>query len=297
MANPQIVMSAPLPTTFRGKPQDFFEAIIARLQLLGLPTGFNTDSTMPTSNQGPWLKGGKEIWVWDETATPPTYVPQSLSFLNQQVFVGDNAPDPTVYQLWLKTSGSTLVSWNFYFGDIIGWVGFPSVLANGVITHEMLQDNCVYRNNIAPGEVTIDKLQANLPLSKFVLGQANQVIRMSTDGTVLSYGPVDVNSGNLSPTIGAWTTWAHTLGVVPARIRVVMVCTTAVNGWAVGAEYEVPRYQGSGTSVVFNVGADATNVYLWLSVAPAYDTNPTSGVVSTGTYDTAHWKMKIYAGV
>mgnify|MGYP003342637890 FL=1 len=73
--------SSPLPYNWSGNPNEFLSALTARLYLesdeqIALIT---SGSVMPTSNIGPWLKDGREWYVWDPVSG--TYVPQTITAL------------------------------------------------------------------------------------------------------------------------------------------------------------------------------------------------------------------------
>lgn len=67
-------------------------------------------------------------------------------------------------------------------------------------------------------------------------------------------------SGSVSVVFRSMTTIAHGLGEKPKLIRIVAVCTTAINGYAVGDEVEITvadaAHQGTAAP------RDATNIYL-----------------------------------
>jgi len=99
---PVFFRASPLPSNFRGTPQNFLDAIVARLSIateeqLSL---FVTGSTMPTSDEGPWLKDGLTWWVWDSTLG--TYKPQVLDPLSLRYILSETPPDHTLYDLWIQ---------------------------------------------------------------------------------------------------------------------------------------------------------------------------------------------------
>ncbi len=74
-----IVRGAPLPPTFKGTLNQFYQAMLDRLEVLS-PFGqlqFQVGGVQPTSNVGPWLKDGTEWYVWDESTK--TYVPITIN--------------------------------------------------------------------------------------------------------------------------------------------------------------------------------------------------------------------------
>jgi hypothetical protein len=294
MSEPQIVMSAPLPMNFRGTPQQWFEAMVARLELLGLPTGFVTGDTMPTSNQGPWLKGGTEIWVWDETASPPTYVPQSLSFLTQQVWIGDKStpPDETKYTIWLQTDGTNFYGWAVWLGPFVKWVSPSSGIQPDSVTTDMLQKPAVYRDNIADGEVVSSKIQNDLPIAKLAMGTANQLIQMR--GGVPTWDNFFKVSPNLDWGNNRGTLWAHGLGQVPTFVQATLVCVAPSGGFAVGTEINLPgasRDYGGNEGDTPQITRDATNVGCYVrNGISLLDTS----LDAPFDVSSAYWKLKFY---
>jgi hypothetical protein len=294
-------MAAPLPTAFSGTPQQWFEQMLQRMQLENMPVGFVTSTTMPTSNQGPWLKNGVEIWVWNDDSA--TYVPQSLSWLNQQTYIGDinsTAPDPTVYQIWLQTNGSLFVGFAVYMGSYVGWVtpGAATGVANDSITTDMLQDGCVTSTKIAAGAITTAQLVNGIPVIKLAGGTAGQMLRTASDGVTVTWqtfiqtGPTHTftNSG-----VDSFQD-AHGLSAPPKFIRLVMVCTTADGSYAVGAEVDIKSVfaeDGSGNAnfVQCNVYADASYIYV-----DCY--NAAGGVFTRGgrALHSGKWSYKLYWG-
>lgn len=77
-----IVRGAPLSPTFKGTLNQFYQAMLDRIEVLS-PFGqlqFQVGGVQPSSNVGPWLKDGTEWWVWDETTK--TYVPITVNPLS-----------------------------------------------------------------------------------------------------------------------------------------------------------------------------------------------------------------------
>lgn len=80
---------------------------------------FVTGNTAPTSNVGPWLANGNEWRVWDSGTG--TYVPITINQGSLGYFIGNTAPDHTIYQFWIETDapGSPLALKIYYSG---AWV-------------------------------------------------------------------------------------------------------------------------------------------------------------------------------
>jgi len=134
-----IIQMSPLSPTFAGTPQDLANEMLRRMKILS-PSGvsfISTSDTMPASNVGPWLKGGTQWYVWDETLN--TYVPLDISpSFTIPFWQGLSVPAGTVPPVWLKTTkdptdidptvGSP-VSW--YVWDGTAWVGTGNVVLAG----------------------------------------------------------------------------------------------------------------------------------------------------------------------
>jgi hypothetical protein len=116
-----VIVAAPLDPTFNGGPQELFDAMIENMEIQA-PTGTNffvVGDAMPTSNVGPWLKGGDRWYVFDDTLG--TYVPLNIDDSVTQVFVTQEATpdapadgDPSI---WLRTVGTRVIAWYFWDGS------------------------------------------------------------------------------------------------------------------------------------------------------------------------------------
>ena len=69
-----IIQAAPLPLTFEGNPNEFLAAMVQRMRVVS-PNGANfifIGDVAPTTNVGPWLKGGTQWYVVEhETSKTP----------------------------------------------------------------------------------------------------------------------------------------------------------------------------------------------------------------------------------
>lgn len=114
-----VIVSAQLPPDFIGNPQEFFEAMVKRMEIQS-PQGtsfFVVGDAEPSSDVGPWLKNGTQWWVFD--IDQGKYVPLDISAsLNLFVIGPDNpgTPQPGDPLLWLRTFESRAVAW-------YGWDG------------------------------------------------------------------------------------------------------------------------------------------------------------------------------
>lgn len=114
-----VLVGAQLPPDFSGNPQEFFESLIERLEIMS-PQGtsfFVVGDAEPSSNVGPWLKGGTQWWVFD--VNTGQYIPQDISASLHLFVVGPTtppAPGNGEATLWLRTFETRAISW-------YGWTG------------------------------------------------------------------------------------------------------------------------------------------------------------------------------
>jgi hypothetical protein len=133
------IQMAQLPATFKGSPQDFANAMVARMKILS-PNGTNfifIGDVEPISNVGPWLRGGTQWWVWDDTIK--RYVPLDISASETRWYwIGNTTPASTPPQVWLKTtkdatdqdpSHGSPIGW--YVFDGTDWVAFNNIVFSG----------------------------------------------------------------------------------------------------------------------------------------------------------------------
>lgn len=123
------LQGAPLPQNFKGTPQEWYEAILQRIRIVA-PYGFQTivvGSLKPTSNQGPWLKDGTKLYVWDEDEAD--YVPLDISdSAYPPYWVQSTEPDMTdavalTPRLWFKTDAALTKIDGVYFFINGAWQG------------------------------------------------------------------------------------------------------------------------------------------------------------------------------
>jgi hypothetical protein len=134
-----IIQSAPIPATFTGTPDDFRREIVRRMKIVS-PTGTNfifVGDNEPTSNVGPWLKGGKQWWVWDEDIK--RYVPLDISASETVWFhIGASTPATSDPSVWLRTtqdpseadpSVGSPIGWYVFNGA--AWISFVGIVLSG----------------------------------------------------------------------------------------------------------------------------------------------------------------------
>lgn len=135
-----IVQAAPLPTTFKGSPNDFLAEMVKRMRIVS-PNGANfifIGDVQPTTNVGPWLKGGTQWYVWSDTQN--TYVPLDVSAsVTIPYWIGNATPAGISPPVWLQTTNNstdqnpngfgTPISWYFWNGT--SWQPFDSIPNSG----------------------------------------------------------------------------------------------------------------------------------------------------------------------
>jgi hypothetical protein len=121
------IQTSQLPATFKGTPNDFLIELVRRMRIMS-PSGTNflfIGDTEPTSNVGPWLKGGTKWYVWDDATK--RYVPVDISdSFTIPFFVGATIPASSTPPVWLRTTADA-TDQNPLFGEPIGWYVFDGV--------------------------------------------------------------------------------------------------------------------------------------------------------------------------
>jgi hypothetical protein len=187
-----VIQASQLPATFVGDPNAFFRAMIERMRIVS-PTGisqFVIGDIEPTSNQGPWLKGGTQWWVWDDSLK--TYVPLDISASETHWFqTGANIPTVTDPPVWLRTtsgvtapgtSQGTPVGWYLYNGT--SWVGFTELLDKEVTLSKMA-------DGVRGAIITYDA--TNRPVLQSI-GNPNDFLRVNAGGTDIEWAAADALS-------------------------------------------------------------------------------------------------------
>ena len=122
---------APLPPTFKGKPQDLVDQLVRRARIVS-PSGTSfiyTGDTEPTSNVGPWLRDGTKWYVWDETTK--RYIPLDISDSDVEWFhFGATSPTSSEPPVWLRTDDSgNPIGWYLWINN--AWTPFSGVVTSG----------------------------------------------------------------------------------------------------------------------------------------------------------------------
>lgn len=135
-----IIQMGALPTTFRGTPQELATAMLKRMKIVS-PNGTNfiyIGDVEPTSNVGPWLKGGTQWWVWSEDVK--RYVPLDISASETKwYFIGAATPSTTTPPVWLQTTKDASeadptygnpICWREWNGT--AWVPIGEIILSGL---------------------------------------------------------------------------------------------------------------------------------------------------------------------
>lgn len=297
------IQADPLPTNFRGTPQEFLEALVERLRITTDIVGFVVSDTQPAGNQGPWLKYGRQIWVWDEDTA--TYVPLDVSpSVTNEIWIGEAPPAPISdvdstpkQRLWFKLNGTTVVGLFYWAGDTLGWVTKASELGPNTISSVMLQDGSVTTEKLANLSVTAAKIQDDLPLNKLVKGAARRFLRMDSQAANIRWDTYVTATTELSIQLNTVLEVEHGLGTTPTYVRGVLVCKEAEWGWAVDDELEL-------WSVLEDVGDgwDGSTLYVnntkvGIIVGRTPTVRKKDAPASRADITLAKWKIKFYLGV
>ena len=131
-----LIQMAPLPATFKGSPQEWAEEMVRRFRIVS-PTGTNfifIGDVEPSSNAGPWLRGGTQWWVFDPGIK--RYVPLDISESERLWFqVGNSIPATGDPAIWLKTTKDQTEA-DPSIGRPISWYAFDGtnwVSSNGIV--------------------------------------------------------------------------------------------------------------------------------------------------------------------
>lgn len=137
-----LIQMAQVSPTFVGTPNELAREMVRRMKIVS-PTGTNfifIGDVEPTSNVGPWLKGGTQWWVFDEDIK--RYVPLDISESETQWFqVGNSVPTTSDPPVWLRTtkdqteadpSIGSPIGWHIFDGT--NWIPFLGIVTSGPTT-------------------------------------------------------------------------------------------------------------------------------------------------------------------
>lgn len=136
-----IILMAPIPPTFRGTPQALASEMLRRMKVVsGSGSSFFVISDVePSSNVGPWFKGGTQLWVFDVNGGTNRYIPLDISASETRWFHMQNStPTSSIPPVWLKTERDQTTT-DLSFGRALGWYEwtgsawrpFNSIIASG----------------------------------------------------------------------------------------------------------------------------------------------------------------------
>lgn len=122
-----LIEASPIPPTFRGTPQQFADEMVRRMKIVS-PSGTNfiyIGDVEPTSNVGPWLKGGDRWYVFDEDVK--RYIPLNIDDSATVWYaIGLSTPTSITPPLWLRTTRDATAD-NPNYGSPIGWYVFDGL--------------------------------------------------------------------------------------------------------------------------------------------------------------------------
>lgn len=103
---PVTFRASPLPSGWKGTPQQFLDALVARLSIESQDdlSFFVIGSVAPSSNVGPWLKNGTTWYIWDNVSG--SYIPEILEFQSLRYVVSQTAPSQAAYTFWIEVDGT-----------------------------------------------------------------------------------------------------------------------------------------------------------------------------------------------
>jgi hypothetical protein len=175
------------------------------------------------------------------------------------------------------------------------------IASQGVAADE-LATNSVNAYHLAGGfQFALTNLPAGVT-NKMLYADTNGNWQMLSVGTGLEItnntlqvqqGYLRYSATNASTLAGGVMTFAHGLGVVPGRVRTVMLCVTADAPFVVGSELDIDTVWASGGGDErWAEWADATNVNVALH---GTDLRVITGSGATINPTASRWKVKVYA--
>lgn len=151
-----------LPEGLDTDPQGLLEAFAARFIITpSVPwSSFTLGAAQPTSDLGPWFKGGQELWVWDDNLA--TYIPQVINQISLGYKVAAADPGAADYQVWFDTTAGA-VKWS----NGTTWTDIYTSLRNAVTANT---NNFANYSTTAAMNSAISAAVSSIPAS--VVGQA-----------------------------------------------------------------------------------------------------------------------------
>jgi hypothetical protein len=189
----------------RWTPQQLGDAIAARLSLVTSQSFalFVSGSTAPSSNVGPWLKNGREWYVWDVVSG--SYIPQVLNQASLGYFIGNAAPDHNQYQIWISTTpaGQPLAVNTWYsgawtdvyaavIGDYMTTAAFNAAIAN---YYTQAQTNAAIATAVGGLTTTVYEFRAYKSAATQIVSSGAGITQVVFDG--ISFNPDGAFAANV----------------------------------------------------------------------------------------------------
>jgi len=173
---------SPFPTNADYTPQEFADALVARMSIESPTTisFFVSGPTAPTSNVGPWLKNGLTWYVFD---TPTAaYVPQVIESQSLMYIFQNGAPDHNFYTFWGSLDGSGKAQSIQYFSSG-AW-------------HDVYEDTFALYTKTVDANTIIDNKIAAALLPYSTTSQMNTAIATAVQGVAFGKGAFQVVMGS-----------------------------------------------------------------------------------------------------
>ncbi len=118
---PLILEMGALELNFQGTPQQFADAIVARMRVVSQQALalFAAGATEPAYNVGPWLDQSSTIGIWKGFSNVTgNYQPLPVADVTLKYILSSTEPNPSLFQLWVKLSpaGEGLGVYTYYNG-------------------------------------------------------------------------------------------------------------------------------------------------------------------------------------
>lgn len=278
-----LIQASHLPPTFSGSPDELFQAMIERMKIVS-PSGtsfFVESDVMPSSNVGPWLKGGTEWWVFDKELK--TYVPLDISESETIWFqVSTNAPATAEPPLWLQIANDgNPVGWYWWNGA--SWVSFTALLDHSVTLPKLVQQpigslisfdasgNAEAVSGGTPGQIPMIDVDGRVKWKNSavapgtingLVGTSKNLIIKNTPGDETTQLDITADSVIMQSNAGDYSVAANVIDLVDITVA-------GIGGLDTGSETASTWY------------------YVWLisngaSNSPILSTSPTSPVLPSG---------------
>lgn len=318
--------AAPLPVDFVGTPQQLFDAMLDRMEVVSDVATFVVQDSDPGTNQGPWLKEGTKWYVWS-TATNPAgeYVPLDITdSVQDEVIVAkedpnnagkpygisnyaDMVPPHTPPRIWLQTdAGGTQVLAVWYnFGGNVGWTKGPSVLTT-LETSKLVppSDRAKHLLVVSDDGNSITTREASIAqVGEPEITDANKVVAVKADGSgfelkapAVAADPTVSFTDDADVSTGGSLEELHGLGYTPKWKQAVLVCTADDAGYVTNDEIPLECCVSSTSSdnPYYRLHVNATTVKA--SVRSDVGLRVVNGGASTNyvTLNKTKWKLKVY---